>query len=165
VTFTSPHRKIAEQLIELYHSISSLQKTMQPNRKARRAKERQALKGHAEELRQRQRGSRKKVPRKPPSLTQSNVTSLFDPHNERLVGVVNTCIDWLWAARAILLGYITMSATMLITFFSATVDSKAARRSRSRKLLAARGVSRRHTETTSEEVDEESSVQLVERFE
>jgi hypothetical protein len=137
---------------------------MQPNRKARRAQERRATKDHAEELRQRQRGSRKKVPRKPPFSIQPNVTSLFGPRCGRLVDIVNKCIDWLCMARAILLGCITMLITMLIVFFSATVDSKVSRKSRSQKLSVARSVSKRYTRPTSEEVGEEGSVQRVERF-
>ena len=137
---------------------------MQPNRKARRAQERRAIKDHAEELRQRQRGSRKKAPRKPPFSIQPNVMPLFGSHYECLVDIVNKCIDWLRMARAILLGCITMLITMLIVFFSATVDSKVSRKSRSQKLSAARGISKRHTGPTSEEVGEESSVQPVEQF-
>jgi hypothetical protein len=137
---------------------------MQPNRKARRAQERRAIKDHAEELRQRQRSSRKKVPRKPPFSIQPNVTSLFGPRCGLLVGIVNKCIDWLCMARAILLGCITMLITMLIMSFSATVDSKASRKSRSQKLSVTRGISKRHTGPTSEQVDEEGSVQRVEQF-
>jgi hypothetical protein len=137
---------------------------MQPNRKARRAQERQAIKYRAEELRQRQRGSRQKVPRKPPFSTQPNVTSWFGPHGGRLVDTVNKCIDWLCMAGAMLLGYITMTITVLIMFFSATVDSKVSRKSRSQRLSAARGVSKRHTEARSEEVGEGGSVQRVEQF-
>ena len=137
---------------------------MQPNRKARRAQERQAIKDHAEGLRQRQRSSRKKVPRKPPFSIQSNVKSLFSPHCRRLVDTVHKCIDWLYMGRAILLRCITMSITIFIMFFSATVDNKVSRKSRSRKSSAARGISKRHTGTMSEEVGEESSIQPVEQF-
>jgi hypothetical protein len=57
-----------------------------------------------------------------------------------------------------------MLITMLIVFFSATVDSKVSRKSRSQKLSVARSVSKRYTRPTSEEVGEEGSVQRVERF-
>ena len=137
---------------------------MQPNRKARRAQERQAIKYRAEESRQRQRGSRQKVPRKPPFSIQPDVTPLFGPHGGRFVDAVNKCIDWLCMAGAMLLGCITMTITILIMFFSATVDSKVSRKSRSQKLSAARGISKRHTETTGEEVGEDGSVQRVEQF-
>src|SRR5271170_1578468 len=137
---------------------------MQPNRKARRAQERQAIKYRAEELRQRQRSSRQKVPRKPPFSIQPDVTPLFGPHGGRFVDNVNKCIDWLCMAGAMLLGCITMTITVLIMFFSATVDSKVSRKSRSQRLSAARSVSKRHTETTSEEVGEDGSVQRVEQF-
>jgi len=140
------------------------QKTMQPNRKARRAQERQAIKYRAEELRQRQRGSRQKVPRKPPFSIQPKVTSLFSPHCECLVDTVNKCIDWLCMAGAMLLRCITMTITVLIMLFSPTVDSKVSRKSRSQRLSATRGVSKRHTETTSKEVGEDGSVQRVEQF-
>lgn len=137
---------------------------MQPNRKARRAKERQVIKYRAQELRQRQRGSRQKVPWKPPFSIQPNVTSLFRPHCGCLVDTANKCIDWLCMVGVMLLGCITMTITILIMFFSTTVDSKASRKSRSQKLSAARGISKRHTETTSEEVHEGGSVQRVEQF-
>jgi hypothetical protein len=137
---------------------------MQPNRKARRAQERQAIKYRAEELRQRQRGSRQKVPRKPPFSTQPNVTSWFGPHGGRFVDTVNKCIDWLCMAGAMLLEYITMTIAVLIMFFSATVDSKVSRKSRSQRLSTARGVSKRHREARSEEVGEGGSVQRVEQF-
>jgi hypothetical protein len=67
-------------------------------------------------------------------------------------------------AGAMVLGYITMTITVLIVFFSATVDSKASRKSRLQKLSAARGISKRHMETTSEEVGEDRSAQRVKQF-
>jgi hypothetical protein len=67
-------------------------------------------------------------------------------------------------AGAMLLGYITMTITVLIMFFSATVDSKVSRKSRSQRLSAARGVSKRHTEARSEEVGEGGSVQRVDEM-
>jgi hypothetical protein len=137
---------------------------MQPNRKARRAKERQVIKYRAQELRQRQRGSRQKVQRKPPFSIQPNVTPLLGSHCGRLVDIANKCIDWLCMAGAMLLGCITMTITILIMFFGATVDSKVSRKSRLQKLSAARGISKRHTETTGEEVGEGGSVQRVEQF-
>jgi hypothetical protein len=57
-----------------------------------------------------------------------------------------------------------MIITMLIMFFSATVGSKVSRKSRSQKLSATRGISKRHAGPTSEEVGEEGSVQRVEQF-
>jgi hypothetical protein len=57
-----------------------------------------------------------------------------------------------------------MLITMLIVFFSATVDSKVSRKSRSQKLSVARSISKRYTRPTSEEAGEEGSVQRVERF-
>jgi hypothetical protein len=167
VTFTPPDRKLRSSFLSPYHNSPSLrtrQKTMQPNRKARRAQERQAIKYRAEELRQRQRGSRQKVPRRPPFSIQPNITSLFGPHYGRLVDTANKCIDWLCIAKTMLLRCITMTITILIMFFSAPVDSKVSRKSRSQKLSAARGISKRHTKTTSEDVGEDSSVQRVEQF-
>jgi hypothetical protein len=147
---------------------------MQPNRKARREHQRRAIKNHAKELEERQRGTRKKVPRKLSIPVQPKGVSFFDIQYDRVIGTAINGIGWLWFAGSTLLKFIMVAFTVLITSFSGTEVRAVGRKPVSGTRIddmtisqteeADSDVSGCDKESTSEEVGIQNSLPSYEQF-
>jgi hypothetical protein len=146
------------------------QNNMQPNRKARRAQQRQANKNHAKELEERKRSILKKGPRKPFVSMQSTDVAVLKIQYDRVIRNTNCAIELLCAAVATLLKLIMISFKVLKGYFSATEVSGIVRESTSGAIVdemttsvteeATRDTSSHDRETTSEEVGEKLFVAI-----
>jgi hypothetical protein len=141
-----------------------LRNNMPPNRKVRRAHQRQTNKNHAKELEERKRCILKKGPRKPfvPMLPKD--VSILKIQYDRIICNASSAIELLCVAGATLLKFIIIAFKVLMACFRATAVSAIPRTSTSGVVIdemttsltdeAASDVSRYGEECTSEEVGE-----------
>jgi hypothetical protein len=140
-----------------------LESNMQPNRKARRAQQRQANRNHAKKLGERKRYELKKGRKKPFVPMHARGDSVLTIQFDRVICNVNRAIKFLCVVGTTLLKLIMISFKVLVAYSSGTEASTAHRKPRSDAVIdematslteeaATSDISRHSEESTSEEV-------------